>query len=85
MMLASISLLAYAPFIDPLPLWNGWAWWALPLCLGVAVVYKCTKCERMADVPMQSLVIFIWMILGLVGSAAALYGLVAVMKVAAGG
>jgi len=78
-------LLAYRPFIDPLPLWNGWFWWSLPLCAGVSVVYKCTKCDRMADVPIQSLMIFIWMMIGLVGSAAALYGLVAVMTKVAGG
>jgi hypothetical protein len=39
----------------------------------------------MADVPIQSLMIFIWMMIGLVGSAAALYGLVAVMTKVAGG
>ena len=82
---AMMVLLVYTPFVDPLPLWNGWFWWSLPLCAGVAVVYKCTKCRNMAEVPLQALMIFIWMMLGLVGAAGALYGLVAIMKAAAGG
>ena len=41
--------LAYTMFFDPLPIWvKPWFWplLLLPLCLAVAVVYKCVRAER---------------------------------------
>jgi hypothetical protein len=69
--------LPYEPFIDPLPVWNQWWIWALPLCLAVAIVYKSTKCARMADVPRESIEVFVWIVLGMAAAAGILYGVVA--------
>lgn len=51
-------LLAYRPFIDPLPVGPGLAWTFalfLPLVAGVAVAYKAIKLENLAHVPGQAL------------------------------
>lgn len=37
----------------------------LPLCLGIAVVYKTTRCERLADVPAAATVLWITIVLGM--------------------
>jgi hypothetical protein len=69
-------LLAYRPFIDPLPMWDSWYLLLLPLCLAVAVVYKSTKCSTMSRVPWEATVIFAWILLGMAGAGAALLGIV---------
>lgn len=49
MTLAHLSgVLAYRPFLEPLPL-HGAAWWLLiiPLALGVSVVYKAVRAQTL--------------------------------------
>ena len=65
---------AYVPFVYPLPIWDYWPWLILPLCAGVAIVYKSVKCNSMAKVPREALVIFVWMIVGFAFAASALAG-----------
>jgi hypothetical protein len=62
--------LAYAPFVDPLPVWDYWPLLLLPLVAGLSVVYKSIRCDDMKRVPRESAQIFAVIILGL--SAAAL-------------
>ncbi|MCC6422715.1 MAG: hypothetical protein IT447_04500 [Phycisphaerales bacterium] len=70
------TLAEHAPlFIRPLPVWNVWWLLMLPLCIGVAIVYKSIKCHSMKSVPREATVIAIWIILGMVAAAAALAGL----------
>ena len=47
-----MTLLAFRPFIDPIPIvsWQKLAM-LLPLCLAIAIVYKTTKCRELRDVP----------------------------------
>jgi len=74
--------LAYTPFFDPLPIWaQPWLWplLLLPLCLSVAIVYKCVKCRTMTQVPREAAGLFITIVLGMVLTAAALAGLAAYM------
>jgi len=33
----------YTPFIYPMPIWDAWPWLIIPLCAGVAIVYKSVK------------------------------------------
>jgi hypothetical protein len=47
-----ITMLAFRPFLDPLPIWRlpPWLWMPLmliPLTAGVAIVYKSIKCRKM--------------------------------------
>lgn len=60
-------LLAYRPFIDPLPIGNsaGWVWLFLPLVILVSVAYKTIKLSDLSELPRKSAVlaaqIFIFM------------------------
>ena len=63
-------LASYRPFLDPLPYsWDYWPWLLLPLCIGVAVVYKSIKCRTMKQVPREAAGITVWILAGL-GAAA---------------
>ena len=70
------SLLAYTPFLYPLPIWDYWPWLLIPLTAGVAIVYKSVKCQSMRQVPREALVIFVWILVGMVAAAGALAGVV---------
>ena len=72
-MLAMI-LLAYRPFLDPLPIWRlpGWMWTPvllIPLTIGVAVVYKSIKCSRMSKVPRESAALTGWILIFMIVAA----------------
>jgi hypothetical protein len=67
---------AYVPFVYPLPIWDYWPWLLMPLCAGVAIVYKSVKCRTMNLVPREALVIFVWMLVGFAAAAGALAGVV---------
>ncbi len=77
MMLALI--LAWTPFLDPIPIWSDkvWPFLLLPLAAAVSVVYKSIKCRKMSQVPRESSVIFTLIILGMVAAAVVLSGVVA--------
>lgn len=56
-------------FARPMPIWNYWYLLMLPLCMGVALVYKAIRLDDMQQVLKQAMVIFVW-ILGGMGLAA---------------
>ncbi len=72
--------LAFTPFLEPLPVWGGWYLLILPLCVGVAVVYKSIKCSTMRRVPVEATILTVWILAFFAGLAAALAGLVAWMQ-----
>jgi multisubunit Na+/H+ antiporter MnhF subunit len=47
-----VSVLAWIPFLEPVHL--GRAWWLLivPLCLGIAIVYRVVKAPTMERFPL---------------------------------
>lgn len=70
-----MNLLAYTPFINPLPIWlNPWYWplLLLPLSLAVAVVYKTIKCEDARQIPRQTFEWFVYIIGAMAAVAAGL-------------
>jgi hypothetical protein len=76
------TTVSYRPFLDPLPIWvRPWLWplLLLPLCLAVAIVYKCVRCRRTSEVPREATQLFIEIVLGMILTAAALAGLAALM------
>ena len=74
---SAVPILAYRPFLDPLPYsWDFWPWLLLPLCIGVAVVYKSIKCRTMKQVPREAAGITLWILAGLAGAAAILVTIV---------
>ena len=44
----------------------------LPLCLCVSVVYKTTRCARLRDIPLASLVLWVTIVVGMYAVGAAL-------------
>jgi hypothetical protein len=40
MIAAGPTPLAFVPFLDPVPVWDYWYLLVLPLCVGIAVVWK---------------------------------------------
>ena len=77
-----IHLLAWTPFLDPIPIWSNavWPWLILPLVVAVALVYKSIKCHSMRQVPREAAVIALWIVLGMVIAAVLLAGVVRVME-----
>jgi hypothetical protein len=71
------------PFLQPLPVWNDWQWpWLLvPLCVGVAVVYKSIKCRYVRQIPREATVLSVWILLGMASAAAVLAAVVKWLEV----
>jgi hypothetical protein len=53
-------------FLHPIEL-IGWQRMVLllPLCLAISIVYKTTKCARVGDIPMASLVLWVTIVIGM--------------------
>ena len=66
----------YAAFRKPLPAWDVWYLLLLPLCFGIAIVYKSIRCDAMARVPRQALELFVFIVVVMVLAAGALAALV---------
>lgn len=67
------SLLAYRPFLDPLPLDDYWLVLMLPLVLAIAVVYKAIKAEDVRLLPRQSAFLALQIVAFMVLAAGALW------------
>jgi len=74
------SMLAYTPFVTPLPIWDYWMVLLLPLSIAVAIVYKSIKCQSMSQVPREAAIITVWIIVGFALAGAALAGLVTILE-----
>jgi len=78
---AATTTFSYSrPFLQPLPVWDYWPLLAIPLCIGIAVVYKSIKCAKMKQVPKESLILTGWILLTFVCAAIALSGFVKLME-----
>jgi len=67
---------AFRPFVTAPPIWDYWWVLLLPLCAGVAVVYKSAKCYRVGEVPREAAVLTTWIVAAMVAAAAVLYAVV---------
>lgn len=79
-MTAALHILAYTPFVNPLPVWDYWMALLPPLVGLFSIAYKGIKCRTMAEVPRESAHIFVLCLLGIAAAAAALWGIVRVME-----
>jgi hypothetical protein len=68
MMLATY---VFRPFLNSPPVWDYWLLLILPLLLGVAIVYKASKVESLSKLPVQALLLTIYIVLAMAGIAAA--------------
>lgn len=68
------TVLAYRPFLDPLPVWPNsvWPWLIVPLCVAVAIVYKSIRCRTMDRVPREAAGITFWILICMAAAAVAL-------------
>ena len=69
-------MIGYRPLLEPLPVWDYWYLLILPLCVGIAVVWKSVKCRSMADVPREAAGLLLWILGGFAAAAAVLVGLI---------
>ena len=70
------------PFLQPLPVWHdaAWPWLLVPLCAGVAVVYKSIKCRYARQIPREAAVLTVWILLGMAAAAAVLAAVVKALE-----
>ena len=54
---AQATLLAYRPFLEPLPMHDHWLLLMPPLALAIALVYKTIKIDDLEQLPRQALVL----------------------------
>jgi hypothetical protein len=70
------AILAYTPFLQPLPVWDYWMLLLLPLTFGVSVAYKSLKCKSMSSVPREAAQISVLILLGMAAAAGVLWAIV---------
>ncbi len=75
-----VPLIAYVPFMQPLPAWDYWYLLAIPLCAAVSIVYKSIRCRSMRAVPREAAKAAGWILVGLVAAAVVLAVLVRVFE-----
>ena len=79
MIVAVLSLsqfLAFSLFVTPLPIADS-RWkllWLLPITLGLSIVYKSIRCEKMRQVPVEAAQLFFTILAFIVLGAAVLRG-----------
>jgi hypothetical protein len=59
-----------------LPVWDQWYLTAVPLCVGVAIVYKSIRARSMRRVPKEATSLTFWIFAGLIGAAVGLWAIV---------
>ena len=66
-------VLAFRPFLEPVPMDRYWMLLLLPLVIGVAVVYKAIKVDRLEKLPRESAVLAAQIVAFMAMAAAALW------------
>lgn len=70
------ALLAWTPFLQPLPLEAYWMWLILPIAAAIAVVYKALKLRNIEQLPVEAAKLTVVIIASMIIAAIALYVLV---------
>ncbi|MFZ4573476.1 MAG: hypothetical protein ACOYN0_03700 [Phycisphaerales bacterium] len=68
-----IPLLAYRPFLDPLPLDAYWYLLLIPIAIGISLAYKAVRVREMKDYPRQVLVLTIQIVVSMVALGVGMY------------
>jgi hypothetical protein len=72
-------LLAYTPFLDPLPLDGQWLLLLIPLAIAIALVYKTIKLPHLVQLPRQTAVLAAQILVFMVLAAAVIWLLSEIM------
>ena len=67
------ALLAFRPFLDPVPVDQYWMLMLLPMVIAIAVVYKTIKTDRLEKIPREATVLAAQIVAFMVMAAAALW------------
>ncbi|MGP1310919.1 MAG: hypothetical protein ACTS27_12045 [Phycisphaerales bacterium] len=67
------SVLAWTPFLDPLPAHSWWLLLIVPLVLGVSFAYKAVRVPELKDLPRETGVMFAQVLLGIFLTALGMY------------
>ncbi|QQE09964.1 hypothetical protein JD969_10580 [Planctomycetota bacterium] len=73
-MMLMTAILAYRPFLDPLPIENIWMLFLIPLVLGVSLVYKTIRLPKLDRLLPATLMLSLQIIVFMVITAAVLWG-----------
>ena len=68
-----MPLLAYRPFLEPLPLDASWLVLLVPMVIAISVVYKTIKVRDLRKVPQQAALLAAQIVLFMVAAAAILW------------
>ena len=68
-----IPLLAYRPFLDPLPLDSYWYLLLIPISIGISLAYKAVRVRDMKDYPRQVLVLTIQIVVSMAALGVGMY------------
>lgn len=72
-MVLAMWILAWRPFLEPLP-WDAyWLWLLPPLVLGIALVYKAIKLDDLARLPRAALWLSVQVLFFMMLTAAGLW------------
>jgi hypothetical protein len=74
------SMLAYTPFLQPLPVWDYWLWLLVPLTVGFSIIYKSIKCAKMSQVPREAAQISVMILISMAAAAVVLWIVVRVRE-----
>lgn len=74
-LLASVGplTLGFRPFLDPLPIDRYWMLLLLPLVVGISVVYKTIKVDRLEKLPREAAVLAAQIVAFMIMAAVALW------------
>ena len=72
------AIMAYRPFLDPLPIENIWMLFLIPLVFGVSLVYKTIRLPQLDRLWSATLVLSLQIIVFMVITAAVLWGVTAI-------
>lgn len=70
---ANPAVLAFRPFLDPVPVDRYWMLMLLPMVIAIAVVYKTIKTDRLEKIPREATVLAAQIVAFMVMAAAALW------------
>jgi len=66
-------ILAYRPFLEPLPIDDYWVWLVIPLVLAICIVYKTIKDDDLRKLPRQAASLTAQVLIFMVLAATALW------------
>jgi len=68
-----LPLLAYRPFLEPLPVDDYWFWLLIPLVVVICLIYKAVKTDDLSRLPRQTLYLSAQVLIFMALAAAALW------------